>query len=163
MCLLPIHGLDKTMVGKVIRKRGEQWPNTSQFSSKVLCWIHTLYQENQMAARLAKGRLGLLSGHVCDQDVCKAIWERFCVVSLVRSWCHYWREVPIWSGWWLRWREHWQGSEWCHVVWSALWCPSMNSSEIPTGMGLAQKAQARASGSPGKQLILQALSSEKRL
>lgn len=123
------------MAGKVIRKRGEQWPNSSQFSRKVLCWIHTLYQDNQTAARLTKGRLGLLSGHVCDQDVCKAIWECFCVVSLVRSWCQYCREVAVGSGQWLKWREQGQGSEWCHAVWSALWCPTMNGSEIPTGMG----------------------------
>lgn len=39
----------------------------------------------------------------------------------------------------------------CSVV--SLVVSSMNGSEIPTGMGLAQQAQARASGSPRKQLV----------
>lgn len=123
------------MAGKVIRKRGEQWPNYSEFSRKVLCWIHTLSQDNQTAARLTKGRSGLLSGHVCDQDVWKAIWERFCVVNLVRSWCQYCREVAIWSGQWLRRWEQGQGSEWCHAVWSALWCGQWTAVKFPQAWG----------------------------
>lgn len=77
--LLHIYGINNTMAWKVIRERG----NSGQIPPSPAergCVGHT------PCTRRNQWTTGVLNGHVCDQDVCKAIWEGSCMVSLVRSW-----------------------------------------------------------------------------
>lgn len=86
----------KTMAWKVIKKRGEQWSNPSQFSRKVLGWhIHPGPGGQDCVEGWPEA--GGVSSHVC---------VGFCVVNLVRSWLSICLGSGFWSGWWIRQWEH---------------------------------------------------------
>lgn len=107
------------MAWKVIKKKGEQWPNPSQFSRKVLGW-HTHPGPGGQDYVEGWSEAGGVWVTTCDQMCAKQesiIWEGFCVVNPVRSWL----SICLGSGH-LVWlvnqivRTQGQGSEWCHGV-----------------------------------------------
>lgn len=171
--LLHIYGIEKTLKGHQEERDSDHIPLSPAERSCVghaPCTRRTrLLQDWPKAGDVLSGHVYDLdvckvkSSPVCDQDVCKATWEGFCVVSLVRSWLSVFQRSSIGSGWWLRQWEHRAGFRMvsCGVV--SLVVSKHESSELPTGMGLVQQAQARASAAQQSNSLSRSLSSDKRL
>lgn len=146
----------KMMAWKVIKKEGEQWPNPSQFSRKVLGW-HTHPGPGGQDYVEGWSEAGGVWVTTCDQMCAKQesiIWEGFCVVNPVRSWL----SICLGSGhlvWLVNQWEHRDRDQNGVMVWSACLVLSKHAQQWTshrpgageTGTGQSLRQPSRAAGS----------------